>query len=143
MFYQFTLGAVLTLTTVVVHAVSFAVLVRVLLLARPVLERLFAAYWHVVLIVIAVSAVFGIHALEIWIWALSYVGLGAFANLEAAVYFSTVTFTTLGYGDITLTADWRLLSAAQGAGGFVLFGWSTAFIFEVMSRSWRRRIEEG
>lgn len=66
---------------------------------------------------------------EVWAWALVYLALGAFASLETAVYFSTVTFTTLGYGDITLSAEWRLLSSFEAANGLLLFGWSTALVF--------------
>ncbi len=142
MLYQLTLGGLLTLVTVIFHAASLAALVRLLLLIRPTLERLFAIRWHMVVTVAAVCAVFTIHAAEIWIWALAYLSLGILANLETSLYFSTATFTTLGYGDITLGPQWRLLGAAQGADGFVLFGWSTAFIFEVMTRSWQRRSEQ-
>ena len=66
---------------------------------------------------------------EVWAWALLYVGLGAIETLETAVYFSTVTFTTLGFGDITLDEDWRLLSSFEAANGLLMFGWSTALVF--------------
>ncbi|HUU23971.1 MAG TPA: ion channel, partial [Methyloceanibacter sp.] len=49
--------------------------------------------------------------LEVWTWAILYLVLGAIGTLETAVYFSTVTFTTLGFGDITLGQEWRLLSS--------------------------------
>ena len=54
--------------------------------------------------------------------------------MQPAVYFSLVCFTTLGFGDITLPVEWRLLSALIGANGFLLFGWSTAYMFELMRR---------
>jgi len=66
---------------------------------------------------------------EVWAWALLYVGLGAMESFEKAVYFSTVTFTTLGFGDITLEEDWRLLSSFEAANGLLMFGWSTALVF--------------
>ena len=66
--------------------------------------------------------------LEIWAWATLYLVLGAIGSLEQALYFSTVTFTTLGYGDITLD-DWRLLSSFEAANGLLMFGWSTALVF--------------
>ena len=56
---------------------------------------------------------------------------------EIAVYFSFVTFTTLGYGDITLSEGWRLLSGIQALNGILLVGWSTALIFAVVQRSWQ------
>jgi voltage-gated potassium channel Kch len=50
-------------------------------------------------------------------------------TLEEALYFSTVTFTTLGYGDVVLSPDWRLLSAFQSANGTIIVGWTTAMVF--------------
>jgi hypothetical protein len=66
---------------------------------------------------------------EVWLWAMLYLGLGAISPLEKAVYFSTVTFTTLGFGDITLGQEWRLLSSFEAANGLLMFGWSTALVF--------------
>ena len=67
--------------------------------------------------------------LEVWSWALLYLALGAVSSLEQAAYFSTVTFTTLGFGDITLDENWRLLSSFEAANGLLMFGWSTALVF--------------
>jgi len=66
---------------------------------------------------------------EVWTWAMLYLALGAISSLEQAVYFSTVTFTTLGFGDITLDERWRLLSSFEAANGLLMFGWSTALVF--------------
>ena len=67
--------------------------------------------------------------IEVWAWALLYLALGVASSLEQAAYFSTVTFTTLGYGDITLDENWRLLSSFEAANGLLMFGWSTALVF--------------
>jgi hypothetical protein len=67
--------------------------------------------------------------LEVWCWALLYLFLGALETIEKAVYFSTVTFTTLGFGDIVLDEEWRLLSSFEAANGLLMFGWSTALVF--------------
>ena len=66
--------------------------------------------------------------LEVWSWSMLYLVLGAIGSIEEAAYFSTVTFTTLGYGDITLD-QWRLLSSFEAANGLLMFGWSTALVF--------------
>jgi len=66
---------------------------------------------------------------EVWVWATLYIALGAIGSLEQAVYFSTVTFTTLGFGDIILDERWRLLSSFEAANGLLMFGWSTALVF--------------
>ena len=142
MIQQLVLAGVVILATVILHATGLGLLIAVFPRLGPALARWFKTQWHMVLVVVAVSVVFSLHGAQIWLWAAVYHWLGVFGDLETALYFSMVTFTTLGFGDIILTPDWRLLGAAQGAGGFVLFGWSTAFIFEVMARSWQRRIEQ-
>jgi voltage-gated potassium channel Kch len=81
-----------------------------------------------------------LHTLEIIIWALAYQSLvpaSELASFEEAVYFSFVTFTTLGYGDITLTEGFRLLSGIEAMNGIILVGWSTAMIFAVVQHIWR------
>lgn len=77
--------------------------------------------------------------LEVWVWALLYLFLGAFEAVEPSVYFSTVTFTTLGFGDIILGTDWRLLSSFEAANGLLMFGWSTALIFVAVQWTYENR----
>ena len=72
--------------------------------------------------------------LEIFIWAATYLAVGAMSAFEAALYFSTVTFTTLGYGDVTLSESWRLLGSFEAANGIILIGWTTALIFAFVHR---------
>jgi hypothetical protein len=70
--------------------------------------------------------------LEVWLWALLYLFnplVSTLPNLETAFYFSMVTFTTLGYGDVVLTGQWRTLASIQAANGVIIFGWTTALIF--------------
>jgi len=71
---------------------------------------------------------------EIWLYAAAYIAVGALHDFEAALYFSTASFTTLGYGDVVLDQRWRLLGAIEGANGLLLFGWSTAFLISVTGR---------
>jgi Ion channel len=75
-----------------------------------------------------------IHTLEIWAYAMAYLVVGALGDLETALYFSTTTFTTLGYGDVVLDRRWRLFGAIEGANGLLLFGWSTAFLFTMLAQ---------
>ena len=84
-----------------------------------------------------------LHFVEIVLWAIAYVLVDAdeLETFEAAVYFSAVTFTTLGYGDLTLSPDWRLLSGFEAIGGIVLIGWTTAFLYAVVQRVWT--VQEG
>ena len=68
----------------------------------------------------------------VWIWAALYFILGVFESFETALYFSVVAFTTLGFGDITLNDEWRIMSGMMAANGLVLFSLNTAFIFEAL-----------
>jgi len=81
-----------------------------------------------------------LHLSEALVWAVAFFLLPETPQLktfEEAVYFSLVTFTTLGYGDITLGEQWRILSGAEAVNGILLAGWSTALLFTVVQRSWR------
>ena len=80
-----------------------------------------------------------LHIVEIVIWAFAYLAVlpaGELKSFEEAVYFSFVTYTTLGYGDITLTEGFRLLSGIEAMSGIMLAGWSTAMVFAVVQRAW-------
>ncbi|MCR9078669.1 MAG: potassium channel family protein [Hyphomonadaceae bacterium] len=85
-------------------------------------------------IVMVVLGLFMLHTIQIWLYALTYLALGQFDAVEPALYFSTSTFTTVGFGDLILTEDWRMLAAAESANGFLLIGWSTAFLVAVSAR---------
>ena len=74
---------------------------------------------------------------EATIWALLYLfspAITVLSDFQTAFYFSMVTYTTLGYGDIVLTGDWRTLSSVQAANGVIIFGWTTALIFYFIQR---------
>jgi hypothetical protein len=85
-------------------------------------------------ILMSVFGVFAIHTCEIWLYAALYEFLHETKNFEESLYFSTVTFASLGYGDIVLSPRWRLLSAIEAANGVILFAWSTAFFLTVTRR---------
>ena len=59
-------------------------------------------------------------------------------DVETALYFSMVTFTSVGYGDIVLGDSWRILASIQGANGVIIFGWTTALIFHYIQRIYER-----
>ncbi|MDO8696345.1 MAG: transporter [Pseudomonadales bacterium RIFCSPLOWO2_12_59_9] len=66
------------------------------------------------------------NSLQIALWAWLFVLLGEFDSVATALYFSAVTFATLGYGDLVLSESWRLLSGLEAANGILMFGVSTA-----------------
>ena len=72
--------------------------------------------------------------LEVVVWALTYISLNAVQGLKKAVYFFMVTLTTLGYGEIVLDEQWRLLASFEAANGILMFGWSTAILIATVTR---------
>jgi hypothetical protein len=72
--------------------------------------------------------------LEAAIWSGTYLAIGAFRAFEEAMYFSFVTFTTVGYGDIVLREDFRLLGSLEAANGVIMFGWSTAIVITAIQK---------
>ena len=72
--------------------------------------------------------------LEATIWASTYYYFGAIDNFDKSLYFSIVTLTTLGYGDVTLLESWQLLSSFEAAIGIITFGWSTAIVMAGVQR---------
>jgi hypothetical protein len=75
----------------------------------------------------------------VWGWAVLYMALGLFDALEPALYFSVVSFTTVGYGDVVLEPGWRLLAGMTATHGLLIFGIFTAFLVEVFRFPTRRR----
>ena len=141
-------GIALVMLTVIIHALGTLGLIRHLgrrftddqgrILAHKALS---AVIWMMVGLLV-------FHTLEIVLWALSYrffLPGDVLTTWEKAVYFSFVTYTTLGYGDISLHVPWwRLLSGIEALSGVLLLGWSTALLFALVQKSWhdliRRRI---
>jgi voltage-gated potassium channel Kch len=72
--------------------------------------------------------------LDVTLWATFYYLSGALSSFEEALYFSTATFTTVGYGDIVLGREWRQLATFEAVNGWIIFGWATALIMAVIQR---------
>lgn len=131
---QLLLGTVMIVALSVVHIVALVLIIALLRglgrkIARP--ARLLDVIW---ILIVTILAIFFFHVVEIWTWAILYMWLGEFDTIERALYFSTVTYTALGYGDITLQQSWQLLSSFEAANGIMLFGVSTAFLISVLRK---------
>lgn len=120
--------------TIIIHLCGLGVLLSLLRRHRHAEQRLLAAIINSGAILVAAFGLFALHALEIWTWAGAFWLLGIFSDLEHALYFSTSTFVTIGYGDVVLGSDARILGAIEGANGIILIGWSTAFFFSIVDR---------
>jgi len=95
-----------------------------------------------VAIVTTVLGLFFVHTLEVWAWAAAYVLIGVVSDLESALYFSTITFSTLGYGNVVPLAEWRIFTALEAVNGFLLIGWSTAYLVAASTRHGPFRLGE-
>ena len=71
-------------------------------------------------------------AAAVWLWTVAFHRLGVFASVEESAYFALVSFTTLGFGDILLPVEWRLLGGVAAANGLLLFGLLTAILVETI-----------
>ena len=134
MLRQFLVGGGVSLITIAIHALVMTFVVQV---ARAMGAK---HRWHSSLLLIAVmiptvSVLMAAHVLEVFVWALAYLVFDAAPAGANLVYFAFVNYTTLGYGDVLPVERWRLLGAITAMTGMLLFGWSTAVIFEVLRRT--------
>lgn len=130
MFVQIAVGTGLLVINITLAAVAAMVLEVIFVKLHPWLLREPHRPKLVVLIAFVSLWVLGVVTLGVWIWALTYVELGAFATLEEAVHFSLVAYTTLGLGDLIPAREWRLLAGMEAANGFLNFGLLTALLIE-------------
>ncbi len=75
------------------------------------------------------------------VWAQVFLAYGEFADFSSAFYHSVVNFTTLGYGDLVMSPERRLLGALEGSNGVLMFGLTTSVLFKVMGEYTRRELE--
>lgn len=140
-------GIGLIVATVLVHALGTHALIRFLVRHYANARGLIESHRALPAVIWTVLSLMVLHAIEIQMWALTYLIVvpgDTLDTFEKATYFSFVTFTTLGYGDVTLsTRDWRLLSGIEAMDGILLAGWSTALLFVVVQHSWRGIGHEG
>jgi hypothetical protein len=117
-------------SSVTIHAYGVSAALRWLRRQAPP-TRAWPVTW---LFIRLAAAMIGLHLAEVTAWAVVYDWRGAMPDLQTAWYFSAVTFTTTGYGDLLLPPDWRLVGAVQALTGILLCGWSTGFFFAAVSR---------
>jgi len=91
---------------------------------------------HLMVVMVATAVVLMVaHMLEVLVWASMYGIVRAAPDGSDLLYFAFVNYTTLGYGDITPVQEWRLTGPMTAMNGILMFGWSTAVLFEVLRRT--------
>ena len=135
MLTQLAIGTLVVIVNVIVQAEMFSAFAgkfeTILLSLRPIFRR----FANTAAIVMGALFVMLVQTVNVWIWAVVFDLAGAFSEFEPALYFSLVSFTTVGFGDIILGHEWRLLSGLTAAAGFLSFGWSTAYMVELVRRT--------
>lgn len=127
------LGTILISLTVAIHTFGLIEVTR----AVGFMTNRFRMHGHrsrVLAMLVVVFGLFAILTVEVWFWAVAYRLIGVFPDFEHCLYFSTVSFSTVGYGDIVPLSQWRLLGALEAINGFLLIGWSTAYLVAASTR---------
>jgi hypothetical protein len=130
---QLLIGLTVSLVNIAVHAITMAPMSSS---ASRALRRTHSAQPRLRLALVMIATVMVLmlaHFIEVGIWALAYTVLEATPMRIDAFYFAFVNYTTLGYGDILPVEHWRLLGPMTAMNGVLLFGWSTAVIFHILS----------
>ncbi len=144
MLIQISLGSALVLTSILIAGASYWLMELALLWLHPWLAR--RPHRPKLVLVLSMTAVWVLAQMTVgvWIWALALRGLGIFADIEEAVYFALVAFTTLGFGDVLLPQEWRLLAGMAATNGLLNIGLTTALMLDSLRsiRAGQRGIAE-
>ena len=126
-------GTIVISLTVLIH--TFGLIAITHAMARLVaLFRMHGRRSRVIAMITVVMGLFAVMTTEVWLWAGIYRLLVSLTDFETALYFSTITFSTVGYGDVVPAHGWRVLAALEGINGFLLIGWSTAYLIAAGTR---------
>jgi hypothetical protein len=126
MFYSLLVGLPVMLLCLVLQAVFLIVCLRRYMRFRQIQPQSDQPLHDILLLALIMLLLLLGNFLQMTVWAGLFVLLGEFDSFATALYFSGVSFTTLGYGDIVLSAQWRLLGPLEAANGILMFGVSTA-----------------
>ena len=137
MLRQFLVGGGVSVINIAIHALVMTILVSVARASEPRIKPHSSLFLMAVMIP-TVSVLMITHAIEVIVWALAYWIVDAVPPGANLVYFAFVNYATLGYGDVVPVKRWLLLGPITAMNGFLLLGWSTAVIFEVLRRALAR-----
>jgi hypothetical protein len=135
------IASCLVATTVTIHAAGLGMVLSHVLHSK---ERPETRFWPITWLFIRVAWLLLLfHLLEIAVWALFFSWQKCLPDVESSFYFSAVTYATIGYGDLVLPKEWRMLGPIEGFTGILMFGLSTAFFFVVVSKKILQRMDDG
>jgi hypothetical protein len=134
MLRQFLVGGGVSVVNIAIHALIMTIVVRVARTAG-MKDKSQPSLFLIAVMIPTVTVLMVTHALEVIVWSLAYSIVDAAPAGANRVYFAFVNYTTLGYGDVVPVERWRLLGPMTAMNGVLLFGWSTAVIFEVLRKT--------
>ena len=142
MLRQLLVGGAISLCNIAIHAVVMAAVVGT---ARNALkwDCRRSQIWLATVMLATVGVLMMAHIAEVITWSVAYAILEVVPAEGDVLYFAFVNYTTLGYGDVVPVERWRLLGPMAAMNGVLLFGWSTAVIFEVLRQAMRSRDRRG
>jgi len=131
MLRQYLVGAAASVCNIAIHALVMVAVIRVTRIADAMVTR-HQTLRLIAVMIAAVTVLMIAHLAEVLVWSLTYAIFGVAPDGADIVYFAFVNYTTLGYGDVTPVVRWHLLGPMTAMNGVLLFGWSTAVLFEVL-----------
>ena len=144
MWHELLIGAIASALNICIHALVMTAVIKSARAAAVRAAGRHHALFLMAVMIVTVSVLMAAHVSEVACWSLTYGIVGAAPVGADRMYFAFVNYTTLGYGDITPTAGWRLLGPMTAMNGVLLFGWSTAVMFDVLRAAMARtRIMDG
>jgi Ion channel len=134
MIIQLLTGSLVSVINIMIHALAT---VSAISIARKAgRKRTSWPRFHLMGVMVATVLVLMLaHTIEIVVWSLSYAAVGAAPDGSDLLYFAFVNYTTLGYGDVTPVKAWQLVGPMAAMNGILMFGWSTAVLFEVLLKT--------
>ena len=142
MFNEIVIAAAIVSVCLIAHISGILLMADWLLRRRDHFEQMAGARRFGLLIIALFAAIMFLHLIQTSLWAVFYYTQGLFSDFETSLYFSMVSFTTIGYGDVLLPQKWRLLGVIEGFSGVLLCGISTAFIFAVINAVFQARLRQ-
>ena len=145
MLAELAISTIMVLATVLLHAVGLTILSYGLKLETGRQRRMRPdplSLRGIGFTLLLVTGIFVLHGVEIWFYGLVYILLEAIPDLRTAIYFSSITYATIGYDDDAIADHWALIAAIEGINGILLLGWSTAFFITVVTRLGHGRDED-
>ena len=124
----------LTAITVIIHAAGTLILTSGIAGRRHASVGAYEPVRVVLRTVGLVSFLLLLHLAEASVWATCYGLAGLFPDFESAAYYSLMSYTTVGYGDVLLSGTWRMLGPIEAGVGVLMFGWSTAIMVAILER---------